>query len=314
VLCALAGCAEAQHATFRNPVYPTDFPDPFVLRVGDGYVAYGTNGVSDNVRTLRSRDLVHWHTGKDAMPELGPWALRGWTWAPSVLRRDDGVYVLYYTARSFDLGLQCVGRAVARAATGPFVDTSRKPLVCQAQLGGSIDPDVHRDDSGLYLYWKNDGNCCGLPTAIYGQRLAAGGLSLTGRRALLTRNTAAWEGTTIEAPTMWLEDGTYVLFYSGNAYNTSAYAVGYATCRGPLGPCTDAAENPIVATACRAIGPGHQAVVRDAHGRTWLLYHAWAPGMVGSVVPGRSLWLDRLDWVDGKPVVRGPSCVAQPAP
>jgi beta-xylosidase len=295
-------------------VYATDFPDPFVLRVGDAYVAYGTNGATDNVRTLRSPDLVHWRTGPDAMPGVAPWALRGFTWAPAVLRRDDGTYVLYYTARSFDLGIQCIGRAVARRATGPFVDTSRAPLVCQPKLGGSIDADVRAEADGLYLYWKNDGNCCGLPTGIYGQRLAPDGLSLVGRRALLLRNGVPWQGSTIEAPTMWREDDAYVLFYSGNVYNTPSYAVGYATCRGPLGPCTDGPENPILTTACRAVGPGHQAVVRDARGRTWLVYHAWPPGAVGSVVPGRQLWLDRLDWVDGTPVVRGPTCTKQPQP
>jgi beta-xylosidase len=300
--------------SFRNPVFASDFPDPFIVRVDDDYVAYGTNGATENVRTLRSRDLVHWQPGPDAMPELAPWALRGWTWAPAVLARGDGTYVLYYTARSFALTRQCVGRAVAHAATGPFVDGSREPLVCQAELGGSIDADVFRDaDGGLYLYWKNDGNCCGLPTAIYGQRLSADGLRLEGRRAVLESNDAAWEGTTVEAPTMWREHDRYVLFYSGNAYNTELYAVGYATCRTPLGPCEDAPENPILASACRAIGPGHQAVVRIGD-ESWLAYHAWSPGQVGSVSPGRSLWLDPLEWSDGKPVVDGPTCARQPAP
>jgi hypothetical protein len=33
-----------------------------------------------------------------------------------------------------------------------------------------------------------------------------------------------------------------------------------------------------------------------------------------STDPGRELWLDRLDWVGGRPVVRGPTATAQPAP
>lgn len=295
-------------------MFASDFPDPFVLSVDGEYVAYATNGATENVRTLRSRDLVHWRPGADAMPEMAPWALRGWTWAPAVLRRDDGRFVLYYTARSFDRGLQCVGRAVAAEAAGPFVDSWAEPLVCQADLGGSIDAEPFRDDDGaLYLYWKNDGNCCGLRTAIYAQRLSPDGLRLLGPRATLVSNDPGWEGTTVEAPTMWREDGSYFLFYSGNAYNTESYAVGYATCRGPLGPCAEAPENPILTSACRAVGPGHQAVVR-AGGDTWLVYHAWSPGQIGSVSPGRSLWLDRLEWHEGKPVVKGPSCDAQPVP
>jgi beta-xylosidase len=108
---------------------------------------------------------------------------------------------------------------------------------------------------------------------------------------------------------MWLEDGRHYLFYSGEAYDGDLYAVGYATCAGPLGPCSDAAENPILKTACRAHGPGHQALVRDREGDTWLVYHAWDPGF-----ERRQLWLDRVRWDERRPVVEGPTCAEQPAP
>ena len=36
--------------THTNPVYPYDFPDPFVLPVGDGYFAYATNSGHMNVQ------------------------------------------------------------------------------------------------------------------------------------------------------------------------------------------------------------------------------------------------------------------------
>ena len=49
-------------------------------------------------------------------------------------------------------------------------------------------------------------------------------------------------------------------------------------------------------------------------GETWLLYHAWPPDAIGSVVPGRQLWLDRVEWPGGRPVVRGPSPGPQPMP
>jgi beta-xylosidase len=310
-----AGLAGAAPRQFTNPVFRSDFPDPFVLRAGSTYYAYATNSVSANVQTLRSTDLVHWRRGKDAMPNLAPWTLRGRTWAPEVLRVGPGRYVLYYTARSFDLDSQCVGRAVSRSPAGPFVDRSSKPLVCQKKEGGSIDPDGFRDTNGhLYLVWKNDGNCCGFPTYLYSQRLSKDGLGLVGKRVRLVRNDAAWESTTVEAPTMWKQAGKYFLFFSANVYNTSFYAVGYATCAGPLGPCKDSKDNPILSSACRAAGPGHQTLIRDRKGRTWIVYHAWPPSKIGSVTPGRQLWIDRLDWRGGKPVVHGPTCKPQPAP
>ena len=309
------GAPDPPRGTFANPVHDENFPDPFVLRTGKAYVAYGTNDDDGNVQTLRSRDLVHWREGKDALPKLGPWAVEGRTWAPEVIRRRDGRYLLYYTAQSLDLAAQCIGRAVARSPLGPFVDRSRRPFICQKSEGGSIDASPFADDGGtLYLLWKNDGNCCGLDTFIYAQRLSGDGLTLVGRRARLVKQDAPWEGELVEAPTLWKERGRYLLFFSANAYFDQSYAVGYAPCKGPLGPCEDAPENPILGTACKAVGPGHQAIVRDDDGDAWFAYHAWPPDAVGSEFPGRGLWIDRLVWRNGKPDVRGPTCGRQGLP
>ncbi len=232
-----------------------------------------------------------------------------------MLAVGDGRYVLYYTANYFEKTKQCIGAAVADAPEGPFVDERAEPLVCQEDEGGSIDASPFRDEDGtLYLLWKNDGNCCGLDTYIYSQRLSPDGTELTGEPARLVQQDAAWEGNLVEAPTLWREaDGLY-LFFSANDYGSEHYATGYATCESALGPCEDAAENPILATECEAAGPGHQTLVRDGDGDTWIVYHAWPPDAIGSVLPGRLLWIDPLEWEDGKPVVRGPTCTAQPTP
>jgi len=276
-------------AAFTNPVYTRDFPDPFVLKVGKTYYAYATNGNGANVQTATSADLVHWTAGPDALPKLGRWAFAGATWAPEVLARGDGAYVLYYTASS---GTQCIGRAVARKPLGPFVDSFRGPLVCQKRDGGSIDPDPYRG----YLYWKNDGNSIGRRTHIWAQRLSADGLRLVGPRRSIEVNDKVWGGGVVEGPEMRRHGGRYYLFYSGGSYNDDSYAVGYATCTGPLGPCVDAPENPILTTGCRAHGPGHNTFAGP-----WIVYHAWNPAHTR-----RQLWLSRLDWKNRKPVVRGP--------
>jgi beta-xylosidase len=311
---ATTATSTAAARTFANPVYDENFPDPFVLRVGDEYYAYGTNGENGNVPTLRSRDLVHWRQVGDAFPELGAWANEGKTWAPEVLRRRDGEFVLYYTAQSAEFLVQCIGRAVASAPAGPFVDSSKRPLVCQRAEGGSIDASPFVDGSSLYLLWKNDGNAVGRDTFIYAQRLAADGLSLVGRPARLVTQDAAWEGALVEAPTLWVSAGRYFLFFSANKFYDSTYAVGYARCERPLGPCEDAPENPILKTACDAVGPGHQSLVRTDDGDTWIVYHAWPPDAVNSEFPGRLMWIDRVEWKGGRPDVVGPTCASQPAP
>ena len=267
------------------------------------------------MQTLTSPDLVTWESAPDAMPELGSWAFTGKTWAPEVLAVADDRYVLYYTANAAELGKQCIGRAVAKKPGGPYVDETEEPLLCQTDEGGSIDASPFRDEDGsLYLLWKNDGNCCGLDTYLYSQRLSDDGLELVGEPVQLVQQDEGWEAHLVEAPTLWREgDGLY-LFFSANDYASEHYAVGYATCETPLGPCEDAAENPILTTECEAAGPGHQTLVRDAAGDTWIVYHAWPPDAVGSVLPGRVLWLDRVEWKDGKPDVVGPTCGPQPAP
>ena len=74
VVVALSACGGAKQATFTNPVYRGDFPDPFVLKVGDGYYAYATNGAGKQVQTPTSKDLVHWQPGPDVLPKVGSWA------------------------------------------------------------------------------------------------------------------------------------------------------------------------------------------------------------------------------------------------
>ncbi len=300
---------------FENPVYDHDFPDPFVLEANGTYYAYATNSGGVNVQTLSSRDLVHWHTVGDAMPSLPPWALPGDTWAPEVLRQPDGKYALYFTAASLELSVQCVGTATSSSPTGPFTSNASRPLVCQTGQGGSIDPSPFRDRDGrLYLYWKNDGNCCGMPTYIYVQRLSANGLRLIGQRRRIETADAPWEGSLVEAPEMLEHGRDYYLFYSANDYASEQYAVGYARCKGPTGPCRDAPENPVLHSGCDAAGPGHNSFARDPRGRLWIVYHAWPPDAIGSIEPGRVLWIDRISWRGTRPVVHGPTCGPQPMP
>ena len=69
-------------------------------------------------------------------------------------------------------------------AEGPFEDHPEAPLVCQRELGGSIDPYPYRDADGrLYLFWKNDGNCCAQPVHLWVQPLADDGRRSPAKRS-----------------------------------------------------------------------------------------------------------------------------------
>jgi beta-xylosidase len=278
------------------PVFQTDFPDAAVLAVDGGFLAYATNAQGDkaNVQVARSKDLVNWEIVQigqalhDAMPVLPPWAIRGRTWAPEAIKTTTG-YVLHFTAHDRKSDLQCLGAAFGTSPLGPFVSSAAQPLVCQTELGGTIDSHPFRDtDGNLYLYYKSDANNprFGKKTDIFVQKLSADGLSVVGEPVALLRNDTDWEAHVIEAPTMVRRGESYVLFFSANHFGwethqrLSPYAIGYATCAGPMGPCTDAPSNPILHSyndrkaGCLS-GPGHQSVF-SVGDRQFMSFHAWA--------------------------------------
>ena len=108
-------------------------------------------------------------------------------------------------------------------------------------LGGSIDPYPFLHPDGTpYLLWKADGNAIGQPSTLFAQVLTADGLALVGEPTALITSGAAWERPLIENPAMVVAAQSFVLLYSGGWWESDGYAVGYATCDTPLGPCTKA--------------------------------------------------------------------------
>jgi beta-xylosidase len=305
---------------FQNPVLKENFADPFVLKEGNTYYVYATNSARRNISLARSTDLVKWEILGDAMPALPKWAVLtgGFVWAPEVIKIGEQ-YIMYYTARDKASDKQCVGVAASDKPEGRFKDTNDQAFVCQSEQGGTIDASPYRDDDGkLYLYYKNDGNCCNMATYIYVQEMAPDGLSLLGEPVQLIRNDKQWEAHVIEAPTMFKHEGKYYLFYSANNYGGHEYAVGYATCESPLGPCQKAPENPILASnfenkEALVIGPGHQTLLQIGD-QTWIIYHVWQALPGGFRGNSRFMWIDRVEWVDGKPIVQGPTIEEQPDP
>ena len=320
----LAGTvAGAASAPSFVPVYRTDFPDPFVLRRGGELIAYATNTAGINLPMATSRNLVDWtdvtdpaRPGKrrDGMPVLAPWVKKGRTWAPEVME-IGGRYLLYYTAHHGKRDTQCIGVAVGSGPLGPFRDTSADPLLCQYDLGGTIDAHPFRDADGrLYLYYKNDGNNPKVlkPTHIWAQPMAPDGLTLSGKPVPLVRNDTHWEWRVVEAPAMVRNGSGYTLFFSANHFGWEAdqrlsnYGTGYATCRSAMGPCTDAAENPWLrsfndrSAGCLS-GPGHPTVF-EAAGRQFMAFHAWSANAgCRTLGKGRYLYVAPLLWKNGKP-------------
>ncbi|MCY0996923.1 glycoside hydrolase family 43 protein [Myxococcus sp. MISCRS1] len=293
---------------YQNPVVPTDCADPGVIHDGTRYVAACTSGGAASAFPLRvSTDLVTWTSAGSIFPSgtRPSWAT-GDFWAPEI-HRVGGRFVAYYTARHSS-GKLAIGAATATSALGPFTDLGR-PLILDSGMG-MIDATFFADAAGTgYLVWKADGNAVGQPTPIYGQALSADGLSLVGTRRTLITNNLGWEGGVVEAPWVVARGGYYYLFYSGNAYYNSTYAVGVARATSPLGPYTKAGA-PILATGGGWVGPGHNSVVNGPGGDTYMVYHAW-----NSAHSARVMLVDAITWPNGWPAVpEAPSAGSRPRP
>lgn len=290
-----------------RPVIDANFADPSVLLVNGVYHAYATNSGGQNIQHETSTDLVHWHKQSDVLPQLGSWvgnctftpggSTDHCVWAPDVTAVPGG-YVLYYTARDSLAPRQCVGTAFARTPDGPFVPAPQ-PLVCPdgqrgtTDLGGAIDASAYREGSNLYLLWKSDGNCCGLPATIYLQPLSRDGQSLTGPATALIHNDLPFEGRVVEAPNLVKHDGTYYLFYSANDFGGGNYRTGYATATSLAGPYTKSTTELMTTDQFHGtvIGPGGEDVFTTKQGGTAIVFHGWDP-----TYSYRAMYVSALDW------------------
>src|SRR5436309_14749606 len=86
-----------------------------------------------------------------------------------------------------------------------------------------------------------------------------------------------WE-TTVDNPQMVLIGAVHYLFFSGGDWDSDRYAVGYAACDGPTGPCTQPSAGPILSTYGSVAGPAGGTAVQGTDGAWWLSYHAWTAG------------------------------------
>ena len=328
-------------------ILDANFPDPFVARYGGVWHAYATGnqtgGGQMNVQLVRARALTGWSAPLEAFPlsNLPSWVDRSHpqVWAPEVMV-VGGRDVLYYNARHATLTRtetppegprvlkrHCLGAAVADRPEGPFRGVDA-PLVCSEFPHGVIDASPFRDGESLYVYYKDDGNCCGDRSALYVQGLSADGLAALGAPVKLLANDDGpgkeddWEWRVVEAPTMVKRGRAYYLFYSGNFYGNKNYSVGYLSCASPRGPCSDPGENPILWSHKQSplIGPGHQSILQEA-GRTYAFFHGWNADPDGREQPGvhkRCLYVSPVTWeragdaerpliVGGEPDAKGPS-------
>lgn len=315
---------------YTNPVWPGYFADPFVLRWGDAYFAYGTgeaaeeraHGAASVFAVLRSPDLTSWTEVGRALVPL-PKGLTNAYWAPEVIAQENQFLLYYSTAPEGRDERHRVRVATAAKPSGPFVDVG---AVLPDSEGFCIDAHPFRDpkEGQWYLFFAKDffDERTGTGLAVVPLRpdllraMAPSRVVLRANadwqiyernRTLYEREWAAWH--TVEGPCVVEHGGRYYCFYSGGNWQTHEYGIGFAIADHPLGPWQHASESgPVVLREKpgEVPGPGHNSHAVTREGAEVLVYHAWDRDR-----RVRRMCIDRLVWTADGPRCNGPTTTPQ---
>jgi beta-xylosidase len=309
--------------TYRNPVYPHSFPDPFILKVGEDYWGYSTGFQDDgNVfGIIHSKDLVHWKwVGSAMQPIPGEHTCY---WAPEVTHEPDGSFLLYYSAGNEETMTIRVARA--EYPSGPFHDLG----ITLTKESFAIDAHVFRDDDGSrYLFYATDfltHTHIGTGTVV--DRMIDA-FTLEGKPEPVTRARYDWQvydpkreskggvkWHTVEGPFVLKHNGLYYQMFSGGNWQNLTYGISYAV-SDKIKPghewkqhADGSAILPILRTIPgEVIGPGHNSAVHGPDDRElYCVYHRWHEGE-------RVLCIDRMGWNGDELVIYGPTTTEQPVP
>lgn len=312
--------------TYLNPVYPSSFPDPFVLKWCGVYWAYCTGIWKDGrcFGILSSPDLIHWREWGGAMAALPDESAGPYYWAPEVTYHN-GRFLLYYSVGNEELMQMRV--AVADHPAGPFVDSGRQLTTEPFAIDGHVFID---DDGAWHFFYASDfltHSHIGTGTVCDRMRDP---FTLAGQPRPVTLPRYDWHvydpqraskggvrWHTVEGPFVLKRKGRYYQMFSGGNWQNLSYGVSYALSDQIDTPSewTQVADGervlPILRTVPgHVVGPGHNSVVRGPDNRQlFCVYHRWSAD-----TNERVMAIDRLEWVGERMLVDGPSTTPQPAP
>lgn len=322
---------ETPALSWKNPVWPGYFADPFVLRWRGEYFAYGTAAVAQLqddgsalvFSILRSADLIAWEPAGFAFRAAAGesnWAF----WAPEVAEHNGRFFLYYSSAPPGADDRQRLRVATADHPAGPFVDQG---AVLPEAEGFCIDahPFCDPKDGRWYLFFAKDYFDGRTGTGLAVVPLRPDLLSADAAARPIVRANADWQiyererslygqtwsaWHTVEGPCVVAHGGRYYCFYSGGNWQTEDYGVSYAVADHPLGPWHHAPEpGPVVLRqrSGQVLGPGHNSYIIGPDAQTeFLVYHAWDAQRTA-----RRMCIDRLLWTANGPRCLGPSIAPQ---
>ena len=280
----LAGCTP-KPAPLKAVIFPGDYPDPTILRVGeDFYMTHSAFTYFPALLVWHSTDLLHWEPVARAV-EDGDYSI----FAPDICRVDGKFYIYYPTSRGENYVV------TADRPEGPWSAPVKLDV-------GGIDPGhVVAEDGSRYLYTNN-----GFVTP-----LTPDGLAAAGRPQKVYDGweyPAEWEteGMWLESPKLLRRGGWFYLVSAegGTAGPATSHMVVVARSKSALGPWENSPYNPMVHTYSADEAwwsKGHGTLIDDADGNWYIVYHAYRNGFH---TLGRSTVIESVEWTrDGWPVL-----------
>ena len=141
--------------TYRNPILPSDYSDPDVIRVGkDYYLISSTFQLSPGMVIMHSKDLVNWETISYATPDV---SVIGENMNYTQMKEyNRGIYAgsIRYHNDSFHICYTTLGQGIfiskAKKITGPWITEHLKD-----KFGNPITANGWDDTCP---FWDDDGN------------------------------------------------------------------------------------------------------------------------------------------------------------
>lgn len=136
-----------------SPLANINFPDPAIIWAEGKWWSFATatrgNALHQHFQVASSVDYLHWtiETYPDGKPYDPLEVLPSWvdstalpeTWAPDVVKLDDGSFVMYWSAKKADTpSTHCVSAATSKNVRGPYIPLDQI-LVCPNNSLGAFD-------------------------------------------------------------------------------------------------------------------------------------------------------------------------------
>lgn len=293
--------------SYRNPVEQSDVQDPSVYEENGKFYLFSAVPMDDSaeegtvmsiIPIMESTDLTSWQRAVSVFDEITkPTFIKDvMPTSPEIASVNDK-YILYYSL-SKEYANSGIGIATADLISGPYTDRG-KLIQASSSVNGVSSPSFIQDDEDNYLVFGNF-------NGIFLVKLSADGLRTVGSPVQIA-------STVFDAPCIFKHDDKYYLFATvgttdGGAACNCLQVVGRADrIEGPYynkggETMMSGSYELLIGNSAKFVGLGHGTVFNVSDGTTWILYNAYD---LSNVNKGRTLMLDRINWVGGWPLVRG---------